>query len=267
VTPIVTSTDVLAVLPAFVRQSDSAPVRDALAAALARILVRYRNLSAYSAQQCDITRATGIYLESLCNEHGVYKQDGESDDSLRARALTVPTLVTPAAILAAANAILGAYTATEAQYAESILDRWYVTDGTLAWHSFIGAQAQYFARLYPADAAANGGFVRPNSELGGAWAFADQVGRFFILRVPVLTGLTDAHAFVAADLVAPADARSFAADGSNASGSETSGALGMFIYQSPSTALAVYQAIVNAVTRIKGQSVRWALLADPKLGS
>jgi len=129
---------VLAVLPAFVRQSDSAPVRDALAAALARILVRYRNLSAYSAQQCDITRATGIYLESLCNEHGVYKQDGESDDSLRARALTVPTLVTPAAVLAAANAILGAYTATEAQYAESILDRWYVTDGTLA----IGIEAE-----------------------------------------------------------------------------------------------------------------------------
>ncbi len=40
---------------------------------------------------------------------------------------TVPTLVTPAAILAAANAILGAYTAVQAQYAESILDRWYVT--------------------------------------------------------------------------------------------------------------------------------------------
>ena len=44
------------------------------------------------------------------------EQDGESDDSLRARALTVPTLVTPAAILAAANAILGAYTAIQAQY-------------------------------------------------------------------------------------------------------------------------------------------------------
>ncbi|MGH7298102.1 MAG: hypothetical protein ACRELB_24395, partial [Polyangiaceae bacterium] len=101
----VTSADVLAVLPAFVRQSDTAPVRDALAAALACILVRYRELSAYSAQQCDITRATGIYLESLCNEHGVYKQDGENDDALRARALTTPNLVTPQAILAAANAV------------------------------------------------------------------------------------------------------------------------------------------------------------------
>jgi hypothetical protein len=267
VTASVSSDDVLAVLPAFVRQSDTAPVRDALAAALAHILRRYRSLSAYSAQQCDITRATGIYLESLCNEHGVYKQDGETDDSLRARALTTPSLVTPAAILAAANTILALYTATGAQYAESILDRWYVTDGTTPWHSFVGAQAQYLARLYPADAATNGGFVRPSSELGGAWAFSDQVGRFFILRVPVLTGLTDAHAFLASDLVAPADGRSFVADGSNASGSETSGGLGMFVYQSPSTALAVYQAIVNAVSRVKGQSIRWLLLADPNLGT
>jgi hypothetical protein len=267
VTASVTSADVLAVLPAFVRQSDTAPVRDALAAALACILVRYRALSSYSARQCDITRATGIYLESLCNEHGVYKQDGESDDALRARALTTPSLVTPQAILAAANAILGLYTNVQARYAESVLDRWFLSDGTAGWHSFIGSQPQYLARLYPADAAANGGFVRPNSELGGAWAFGDQVGRFFILRVPVLTGLIDTHAFVAADLLAPRDARSFVGDGSNASGSETSGVIGMFVYQDPSTALAVYQAIVNAITRIKGQSVRWALLADPKLGS
>jgi len=265
VTADVVSADVLAVLPAFVRQSDAAPVRDALAAALACILNRYRQLSAYASSQCDITRATGIYLESLCSEHGVFKQSGESDDSLRVRALTAPNLVTPSAILAATNAILALYTTVTAQYAESVLDRWFVQDGTAPWHSFIGAQPQYFARLYPADAAANGGFVRPSSEIGGAWAFGDAVGRFFVLRVPVLTGLGDAHAFVAADLTAPADARSFVANGSNASGSEASGALGMFVYQSPSTALAVYQAIVNAVSRIKGHSVRWLLLADPNL--
>jgi hypothetical protein len=267
VTGDVTDADVLAVLPAFVRRSDSAVVRDALASALVHIIRRYRQLSAYAARQCDITRATGIYLESLCAEHGVYKQTGESDDQLRARALTTPDLVTPEAILAATNTVLALYTTARAQYAESILDRWFVHDGTAGWHSFVGAQAQYLARLYPADAAANGGFVRPNSELGGAWAFGDQVGRFFILRVPVLTGLIDTHAFVASDLLAPPDARSFVGDGSNASGSETSGAIGMFVYQDPSTALAVYQAIVNAITRIKGQSVRWTLLADPKLGS
>jgi hypothetical protein len=240
-------------------------VRDALAAALVEILARYRQLSAYAAAQCDITRATGIYLESLCAERGVYKQDGESDDALRARGLTTPDLVTPEAILAAANTILALYTTVRAQYAESALDRWFVHDGTASWHSFVGAQPQYFARLYPADAAANGGFVRPNSEIGGAWAFADQVGRFFVLRVPVLTGLGDAHAFVAGDLSAPADGRSFAADGSNVSGAESSGKLGMFVYASPSTALAAYQAIVNAVSRIKGQSIRWALVADPRL--
>lgn len=263
----VTAGDVLAVLPGFVRQSDSAPVRDALAAALVAIIGRYRLLSAYSASQCDITRATGIYLESLCRERGVYKQPGETDDQLRARALSAPDLVTPEAILAAANSILSPYTRVQAHYAETALDRWFVQDGSAGWHSFVGAQPQYFSRLYPADAAANGGFVRPNSEIGGAWAFADQNGRFFVLRVPVLTGLGQAHAFAAADLSAPADARSFVADGTNASGSEATGALGMFVYQSPSTALAVYQAIVNAVSRIRGHSVRWLLIADPKLGS
>jgi hypothetical protein len=259
VTGDVSHADVLAVLPAFVRRSDSAPVRDALASALVHILRRYRQLSGYAAAQCDITRATGIYLESLCAEHGVYKQASEGDDQLRARALTTPDLVTPAAVLAAANTVLALYTSARAQYAESILDRWFVHDGTAGWHSFVGAQAQYFARLYPADAAANGGFVRPSSELGGAWAFSDTVGRFFILRVPVLTGLGDAHAFVAADQAAPADARSFVGDGSSKASA------GMFVFQSPSTALAAYQAIANAVSRVKGHSVRWMLLADPKL--
>lgn len=261
----VTRDDVLAVLPAFVRQSDAAPVRDAIAAALVEILTRYRLLSAYAAAQCDITRATGIYLESLCREHGAYKQRGETDEQLRARALTAPSLVTPEAILAAANTVLALYSPVPAQYAESILDRWFVSDGTAPWHSFVGAQPQYFARLYPSDAVANGGFVRPNSEIGGAWAFADHVGRHFVLRVPVLTGPANAHAFVAGDSATLADARSFVADGSDASGSETRGALGMFVYQSPSTALAVYQAIANAVNRIRGQSVRWLLLADPNL--
>jgi len=261
VTADVSQSDVLAVLPAFVRRSDSAPVRDALAAALVEIIRRYRQLSAYAAAQCDITRATGIYLQSLCAEHGVFKQDGESDDALRARALTTPDLVTPTAILAAANTILALYTAGRAQYAETLLDRWFVHDGTAGWHSFVGAQPQYRARLYPADAALNGGFVRPSSEIGGAWAFADNTGRFFILRVPVLTGLGSAHAFVAGDLAAPPDARVFVGDGSSKASA------GMFVYQSPSTALAVYQAIVNTVSRIKGHGVRWLLFADPKLGS
>ncbi len=260
-TPEVTDADVLAVLPAFVRRSDSAPVRDALASALVHILPRYRKLSGYAAQQCDITRATGIYLESLCAERGVFKQTGETDDQLRARALTAPDLVTPAAILAAANTILALYTSGRAQYAESILDRWFVHDGSAGWHSFVGAQPQYLARLYPADAIANGGLVRPSSELGGAWAFSDQVGRFFVLRVPVLTGLAQAHAFVAADQAAPEDARSFVGDGS------TKASAGMFVYASPSTALAAYQAIANAVNRIRAHSVRWLLIADPKLGS
>ena len=101
-------------------------------------------------------------------------QAGRRERRLAARAgADDADLVTPTAILAAANTILALYTAVRAQYAESVLDRWFVHDGTAGWHSFVGAQPQYLARLYPADAAANGGFVRPSSEIGGAWAFAD----------------------------------------------------------------------------------------------
>jgi hypothetical protein len=195
--PVASAADVLAVLPAFVRRSDSAPVRDAIAAALAEILLRYQELVQGSANQCDLAYATGLYLESLCEDRGIYKQPNESEDGLRARALTTPDLVTPTAILAAANTILAGYTSVKATYAESILDRWFVQKGGARWHSFVGANPRYLSRLYPDDAAVNGGAVRPGSQVGGARLFSDQVGRHFLLRVPILTSLTAAHAFVA----------------------------------------------------------------------
>jgi hypothetical protein len=258
--PVVSTADVLAVLPAFVRLSDSADVRDAIVAGLTAILLRYQALSGYSASQCDIATAEGIYLDGLCEDRDVYRQAGEADDPLRARALTTPDLVTPTAILAAANTILAKYTPIQAEYAESVLDRWYVQDGTARWHSFIGANPQYLRRLYADDAAANGGAVRPNARIGGAWTFGDRLGRYFILRVPVLTGLADAHAFV---LRGPGG--TFMGDGKNAGGLEAKGSLGLFVYQNPSTALTVYGAIASAINRIKGHSIRWQLIADSRL--
>jgi hypothetical protein len=246
--PVVRDEDVLAVLPAFVRQSDTAPVRDALVAALTEILLRYQELAGYAAAQCDIARATGVYLDGLCEDRGVYRQPGETDEQLRARALTTPELVTPAAILAAANTILAPYTTIEAQLAESILDRWYVQDGSATWHSFVDANPQYLKRLYPEDAARNDGFVRPGSRIGGAWAFSDRIGRYFVLRVPVLTGLGNAHGFVPQAFVFGGGHRR-----------------GWFLFRDPSSALSVYQAISSAVNRVKGHSVRWLLLADPSL--
>jgi hypothetical protein len=255
--PVTSEADVLAVLPAFVRQRDSAEVRDAILAGLTAILVRYQELTRYAASQCDLLTATGIYLEGLCEDREVFKQPGESDDALRARALTTPDLVTPAAILAAANTILARYTPVEAEYGESVLDRWYVQDGTARWHSFIGANPQYLRRLYADDAVANGGFVRPNARMGGAWAFGDRIGRYFVLRVPVLTGLTKSHACI---LRGPGG--TFVGDGKNASGLEARGRMGLFTFESPNTALGVYGAIASAINRIKGHSIRWQLIAD-----
>lgn len=246
--PVVSPDDVHAVLPAFVRQSDSAPVRDALFAALTAILLRYQELAGAAAAQCDIARATGPYLDGLCEDRGLFRQPGEKDDALRARALTAPDLVTPAAVLAAANAILARHTPIQAQLAESILDRWYLHDGTAEWHSFVGANPQYHARLYPEDAALHEGFVRKNSKVGGAWAFGDRVGRMFVLRVPVLAGLGAAHGFVP---------QAFAFEGGRRGG--------WFLFQDPSSALAVYQAIANSIERIKAHSIRWLLYADPRL--
>src|SRR5579883_2421506 len=96
------SSDVLAVLPSFVRASDSAPVRDAIAAGLAAILRRHQELAGYASAQSDLLRATGLYLQGLCEDRGVFAQPGERDEDLRARALTTPDLVTPEAILAVA---------------------------------------------------------------------------------------------------------------------------------------------------------------------
>jgi hypothetical protein len=245
---------VLAVLPAFVRRSDSAAVRDAIVAALAVILLRYEELSGYAADQCDIATATGIYLDGVCDDRGVYRQLRESDHDLRARALTTPDLVTPAAILAAANSILARYTSIQAHYAESVLDRWFVGDGTETWRSFVGASPTYFARLYPADAAANDGFVRPNSTIGGAWSFEDQLGRHFIRRVPALDGLSSGHTLL-----------TDGADGAFVMEGASPANAGLFVPADDASALSVLQSIVSAVNRIKGHSVRWTLVSDPDL--
>jgi hypothetical protein len=112
----------------------------------------------------------------------------------------------------------------------------------------VGANPQYRRRLYPDDKAINGGFVRPGSRIGGAWAFSDHVGRYFVLRVPVLAGLGRAHAFVP---------RAYVFDGGHRAG--------FFVFDGAGSALGVYQAITNAINRIKAHSVRWMLHADPSL--
>ncbi len=277
--------DVLAVLPAFVRASDSAAVRDALAAALLVILRRHQEISGYASAQSDLLRATGLYLEGLCEDHGVFRQAGEQQEALRARVLTTPDLVTPEAILAAANAILAPWTRGAAQYLESALDRLFISDGTASWHSFVGACPSYPDRLYADDAVANDGYARPQSNPGAAWVFADSVGRYFILRVPAIAPVDVALAYDGTrlavvdpsvpelggaepaaypplgigDLPPASGGRGlFVGDGSSPENAT-------FVFPPLADPLSVYQALATTIDRIKGHSIRWAMLVDERL--
>jgi hypothetical protein len=283
--PVSDSSDVLAVLPVFVRASDSAPVRDAIAAGLAAILKRHQELSAYAAAQSDLLRATGLYLDGACEEHGVFRQPGEEDEALRARALTTPDLVTPEAILATANAILAPWTTKQPQYLESGLDRLFISDGSASWHSFIGASPSYPDRCYPDDHLLNRGGVRPQSDPGAAWVFSDNIGRYFVLRVPVVA-FVDVSLAYAGERLAPSDPNFPQLGGAEPAAypplgvgdlPPASGGRGLFIGDGSSAdvatfvfpplldPLSVYQAVAVAVDRIKGHSIRWMLVVDERL--
>lgn len=267
VLPVTDEADVRAVLPAFLRPDDAAPVRDAILAALTQILLTYQRRSAYAAAQSDLLRATGRGLTQVCAERGIYRQAGETDDPLRARALTVPSLVTPGAILTAANTILAPYTPVLPQYSEPAQDRWFVGgNAPRAWRSFLYRHATvprsplYPDRLYPEDAAANGGYARPQSSPGAARVYSDTVGRYFLLRVPDLSPLDASLAATYRESSAGIAVvnRMFIGRGTAATNTT-------FVRRVGATAVGVYQAVVNAVDRIKGSSIRWMLLVDPKL--
>ncbi len=267
VLPVTDDADLRAVLPAFLRPDDAAPVRDAILAALTQILLTYQRRAAYAAAQSDILRAIGRGLTQACNERGIYRQAGEADDALRARALTVPNLVTPAAVLAAANTILAPYTPVLPQYSEAAQDRWFVGGGSSrVWRSFLYRHAStprsplYLDRLYPEDAATNAGVVRAQSSPGAARVYSDTVGRYFLLRIPDLSPLDASLAatYREASAGVAVSSRMFVGRGA-------APASAAFVRRIGATAVAVYQAVVNAVDRIKGSSIRWMLLVDPKL--
>ena len=259
--------DVRAVLPAFLHPNDPAPVRDAIVAALTEILLTYQARSGYAAAQSDILRAVGRGLAEACAERGVYKQPGESDDALRARALTVPSLVTPAAILAAANTVLAPYTKVLPQYSEAAQDRWFVGGkAPRVWRSFLFKKATtslspfYPDRLYPEDVAANGGYVRPQSSPGAARVYSDTIGRYFLLRVPDLSpldvSLAATYAQASSGVAVPN--RMFVGRGKAPTNTT-------YLRRIGASAVGVYQSVVNAIDRIKGAGIRWCLLVDPKL--
>lgn len=269
--PVTSADDVLALLPAFVRDNDTDPVRDAIAAALAEVFLEYQRRADYASAQSDVLRSTGRYLDEFFEKRGIYRALGESDPDLRARGLAIQDYVTPTAILAATDSLLAPYTKVKSRYAESIHDRWFVHDGgDHPWHSHVYSHAgtntpTYPDRLYPRDAAANGGYACPQREPMGAMAFGGHGGRQFLLRVPDLSPIDDAFSSVWSQnhVAEPQAAHGFFIR----TGVVTGGGVGTFIRQNPGTAQRVYETIINTIDRIKAHSIRWVLIADPRLTS
>jgi hypothetical protein len=256
--PVRSPEDVKAQWPPNVRNPEDAPVRDALAEALAEAFYAYQGHASYAAAQSDATRATDQYLASSAAEVGIYPQVGESDEALRDRLFTTPAVVTPQAILAAVNGILALYTTGRAELCESILDAWYVFDGNLSnvCHSFVGdgtydCTPLYIDRRYD---------VRPNRSPTGAVLFKDRAGRLFVLRVPDI-GATASLAAYAQDAAGDfPEAVMYVGDGTSSTGWGAS-----YVFTSGDAEEAVYAAIANVVDRLAGHGVRWDMLIDPKL--
>lgn len=264
--PIYSSDDVQKLLPAPYKNSPKKPVLDAHLEALTEIALAWEDAATDAAAESDTATADDQYLDGQGEDHTVHRAADESNDDYRARMVATPKLVTVAAILEAVNSILAPLTTVQAELFDSILDRLFITDGTLRWHSFIGANPQYFARLYPDDHVANGERVRPQSRPGGAWVGGDHVGRMLVLRVPNLGGLANHHAFVFSSSAVDA-ATSIAIDPKKrmfvGNGSQSTAA--SFVADTSITAQGVYQAIVDKINGVLGQSIRWKLVVDPHL--
>ena len=261
--------DVLAVLPAEY-DTDDHPVLDALAKGLLAMLREHGRRADYAAAQADVTRATDIYLDGLGNDRTSPRAAGEPDYEYRLRTCAWKEIATPTAIIATANAILAPHTTAQPQLFESILDRWYVHDGTdgdggpAAYTAFVGdglsnVAPSYPDRLYRDDIAANEGFVRPQSSPGGAIVFEDGNGRMFVLRIPELNDTDSPRSFAFADGATDSEGF-FVSDGT---GGPSEGLA--FVSNNYRTADETYQAIANSVQQIKGHGVRFLLLVDRKL--
>lgn len=277
--PIVDQDSIAALEPHLVRDSDSAPVRDAIRAALVAMFTYYQDQTSGAAAQSDVLYATGIYLDGLGRDEGVFRDPNSEpytqagDAAYRARIITQGGTVTPQAICAAVNALLAPYTNIPCRYLESLLDRGYcrtnTTNPNVAYvrnGQVVGnVDPTYVDRLYPNDAAQNLGASIDSRRPGGFFCFSDTIGRYFVLRIPSLTLVDNSGAF--------------AFDGTLNSNGVTPESLGYglfctngsvvpqpwwdFFRNAPATSIGIYQAIVNTVNRLVGHSIRWELIVDP----
>ena len=277
--PIVDMESVAALEPHLVRDSDNAPVRDAIRAGLVAMFTYYQDSTSVAAMQSNVLYATGIYLDGLGRDEGVFRQDDEpytsaGDAAYRARIVLQGGTVTPDAICSAVNSLLAPYSSIKCRYLESILDRGFCRDATVNPNvayvrdgATVGnVDPTYVDRLFPDDAAANAGASIANRGPGGFFCFSDLIGRFFVLRIPALSLLDTSGAFADNGTAN----YSGAAGGINyglfcTDGSVTPQSWWDFVRDAPATSTAVYQSIVNTVNRLIGHSIRWELIPDPLL--
>lgn len=254
--------DVLAVLPVRYKNALSAPIRDALADSLVALLKECQYRGAYAAAQRDIGRASGEYLDGQVEDYQGARSVDEQDDPLRSRVLNRSSGVTFDKISDAINLILAPFTSVQCQIIDSVLDRWFLgTGGMRNWHSFLGAAPNYPTRLYDSDAPQNGGVTKPGTDPGGARIFGAPVGRMFYVRVPDLSALNSTHISIYSQSSNPPQLRGngwFLGGGSSP--------VNTSFVSSGATALSVYTAIKNTVQTLIGQSIRWVMVSDPKLG-
>ncbi len=255
--PVVDESDVEAILPAFLKTTDPSPVKDAIIAALTIMMQTYQEDSEEAVALNDILRSVDYPLYGLGEDRGTPKQQDQSDKEYRNVILRIQNDVTPAAIMAAVNVILAPHTNVLAQYLESIQDRWYISDGSHPWHSYVWDNTSSMAptypnRLYEDDASKNLGYFRPQSNPGGARVFSDMTGRFFWIRIPDLSNIDTFGAFSNSDVI---ESRFYV--GGLGVGSE--------LRSIPSTSVFNFNTIYSVVTRLKGSSIRFTLYMDPKL--
>ena len=186
--PVLSSDDVKAEWSADVLNNQTGPNIPAVIDGETALLVAYQDAAAYAAAQSDPLRATGEYLDEVGWERDIHRIPGELDATYSPRVNALPAVTDPNDILAAVNAILAPYTATQARYSERS-DAWFVSDGTASWssHVFEGVNRapNYPDRCY-VDAVAPGRLALPGRRPGGARVFSDNGGRYFEIRIPDL---------------------------------------------------------------------------------
>jgi hypothetical protein len=168
---------------------------------LLSICLEWQSESAEAATECDRGTAIDQFLTGLADDCEVRRQPGESNAALRTRLTEAPLGVARDEIVQIVNAILTGYGSTVmCRVFDSVLDRWFTrTDASAAanWYCFIGARPEWPDRQYStADPPETG--MRRSSWPSGAFAFADTVGRYFVIQVPPLDTTPHTEAMVAA---------------------------------------------------------------------